>query len=51
MIKVVRSLSVSQELWEEAQKQAGNISLSLIISRLLEMWIAGEIKIIIEPRG
>lgn len=51
VLKVIRSISISRRLWEEAQKQAGDISLSLIVSRLLEMWLAGEVKVTIEPKG
>ena len=51
ILKVVRSISISKTLWEKSQEQAGRISLSLIISRLLEMWLVGEVKVTIEPRG
>ena len=51
ILKVVRSISISKVLWEKSQEQAGRVSLSLIISRLLEMWLAGEVKITIEPKG
>lgn len=44
-----KSVYVSTPLWKRAQKQAGEASLSFIISRLLEMWLDGEVKITIEP--
>lgn len=50
-LKVIRTIYANFSLWQHAQRQAGNISLSMIISRLLEMWLAGEVKVTIEPRG
>lgn len=51
LLKVVRSISISKGLWEKSQSQAGDVSLSLIVSRLLEMWLAGEVVVTIEPKG
>ena len=50
VLKVVRSISISKRLWEKSQEQVGDISLSLVITRLLEMWLNGEVKITIEPK-
>lgn len=53
MKKVTRSVFINKELWRRAMRQAGgnSLSLSFIVSRLLEMWIAGEVevKITVEP--
>ena len=40
---VIKTLSITPELWEEARAKAGLISLSAVIRRLLEKWIAGKI--------
>lgn len=45
-----RSFTIEKGLWSEAIQRAGPRQLSLIISRLLEMWLAGEVRITIEPR-
>ena len=44
-----KSVYINTSLWKKAQQQAGEASLSFIISRLLEMWLSGDIKIIVEP--
>ena len=44
-----RSVYINTPLWQKAKEQAGTVSLSFIISQLLEMWLNGEVKITIEP--
>ena len=44
-----KSVYVDTPLWQKAKEQAGAASLSFIISRLLEMWLNGDVKITIEP--
>lgn len=42
---IIRSVSMSLELWERAKVKAGLTPLSAIIRVLLEGWLEGEFKI------
>jgi hypothetical protein len=42
---VTRTITTDRELWDRAKKRAGSIPISGVIRRLLEMWLAGEIKV------
>lgn len=44
-----KSVYVDAPLWQKAKEQAGSASLSFVISRLLEMWLNGDVKITVEP--
>lgn len=41
------SVRMPPSLWEAAMNKSGMIPLSVIIRRLVEMWIKGEIKIML----
>jgi hypothetical protein len=38
-----RNVSITRELWERAQRKAGLISMSALIRRLLELYLADKI--------
>ena len=47
---IKRSLTVEKDLWAEAIRRAGRRQLSLVITRLLTMWLNGDIKITLDPK-
>jgi len=40
-----RAVKFPDDLWEQAQKKAGTMPLSVILRRLLERWVKGEISL------
>lgn len=42
---VIKSISINQSLWKQAQDRAGLMPLSAVIRRLLELWLSGKIKL------
>lgn len=42
---VNRSLSIELSLWKQAQRKAGLLPISAVIRRLLQLWIAGKIRL------
>lgn len=47
---IKRMFTIDLDLWKEAKRRAGPRQLSLVISKLLEKWLAGEVVITIEPK-
>lgn len=39
------NIMVDMEKWEQARKKAGGFSMSAIVRKLIEMWLAGKIEI------
>lgn len=48
--KAQKSVYIAANLWERAKQKAGEAGLSYVIARLLQMWLDGEITIIVEAR-
>lgn len=47
--KETRSIYIDPKVWEAAKIQAGNVSLSVLITMLLEKWMDDEIDLAIKP--
>lgn len=48
-VKETRSIYIDPKVWEAAKYQAGNVSLSVLITMLLEKWMNGETDLAIKP--
>lgn len=45
-----KSVYVKDELWQEAEKTKGSLSMSQLISELLQKWLNGEVSIVFEVK-
>lgn len=48
-IKETHSIYIDPKVWESATYQADKVSLSVLITMLLEKWMDGEIDLAIKP--
>ena len=46
-----QSIYINDELWEECRLAASkaDANVSIIVTKLLRMWLAGQVKVILEP--
>lgn len=47
--KSSQSVYVDNELWQEAKDKAGEAGVSLIVAKLLKMWLSGKVVPTLEP--
>lgn len=46
---VTRSIYISKDLYERFQQAAGRMGVSIVLSKLAEKWLSGEVELSIEP--
>lgn len=47
--KSSQSVYVDNKLWQEAKLKAGEAGVSLIVAKLLRMWLSGQVVPTLEP--
>ena len=49
MKKKNQSIYIDNDLWREVQQATADANVSIIVTKLLRMWLAGQVKVILEP--